>query len=79
MKGTGSYWFVNIGSADGMVPSDKNPLHGPMLIKIHDTLWHEQATMSQKAMESSRLILNIFFMKPLTKVSFLKRVIRVMR
>ena len=73
MKGTGSYWFANIGSADGMVPSDKNPLHGPMLIKIHDTLWHEQATMSQKAMESSRLILNSFFYETSYKSIFLKK------
>ena len=31
--------LVNISSGDGLVPSDNQPLPGPMLSKIHDIIW----------------------------------------
>ena len=41
MNFTGLYWYVNIGSGNGLVPSGNKPLlvPAPMLTKIPDTIW----------------------------------------
>ena len=37
-------WLVNIGSDNGLVPSDNKLLYEPMLTQICVTLWHHRAT-----------------------------------
>ena len=32
--------YDNIGLGEGLVSSGNKPLFEPMLIKIHDTMWH---------------------------------------
>ena len=47
MKFTGLYWwYINIGSGNGLVPSGTKPLPKPMLIQIYAVSMHPQATMS---------------------------------
>ena len=42
----GSCWYwVNIGSGNGLVPSGNKPLPEPILTQIYVTMWHHQATM----------------------------------
>ena len=40
------WWYVNIGSGNGLVPPGNKPLPESMLTQIYDAKWHHQATMS---------------------------------
>ena len=39
MNVSGSFWLVNIGSGNGLVPSGNNPLPEPMLTHIYVAIW----------------------------------------
>ena len=40
------WWWVNIGSGNGLVPSGNKPLPEPMLTHIYVTVWRHYPTMS---------------------------------
>ena len=47
MNGTRPYWWwVNIGSGNGLVLSGTKPLPDPMLTQFYVTIWRHQTTMS---------------------------------
>ena len=37
---------ISVSSGNDLVSSGKKPLPEPVLTKIHDNMWHHQATMS---------------------------------
>ena len=40
------WWWINIGSDNGLVPSGNKPIHEPMLTQVFIALWYHQATVS---------------------------------